>query len=453
MNATSTDTICALATPPGVAGLAVVRVSGPRAFALCDVFFRGSTTAERAQDHTIIFGWWGEGENRVDSVTLMIYNNPRSYTGEDVVEIGCHGGHFVSDRIVADLITAGARLAEPGEFTRRAFLNRKLDLVQVEAVADMIHAASNRGTQIAARQLAGGFTRRLELIRSAIFDVVGLIELELDFSEEDAEFVPRSELRTRLRTIADEISQTAASAHGASVLRSGFHVAVVGFPNAGKSSLFNALLLRNRAIVSDRPGTTRDYLTESLLLDGYTIHLVDTAGLRDTSDVIELEGIAITSSVIEQADLVIVLNDLTLGAGHSDSLVEDLRTRYPTTPVLLVQNKIDAVDPVSAPAPASLFCSAKTGSGIDSLRNAILSDVRCSTTNIVDVLVNTRQATLLTAVADCLEAVIEGIDRQASSDVLAVDLRTAIRLLGEITGETWNPDVLETVFSRFCIGK
>ncbi len=449
----TSDTICALATPPGVAGLAIIRVSGPRSFIVCDSFFRGSVSAQQASDHTIHFGWWGEGEQRVDSVTLMIYRSPRSYTGEDVVEIGCHGGLFVADRIISDLLSAGARLAEPGEFTRRAFLNKKLDLVQVEAVADMIHAESYRGAQVAARQLAGGFTERLTSFRAALLEVVGLLELELDFSEEDVEFVSRDTLRTRLLAVDHEIRQTASSAHAASVLRSGFHVAVVGFPNAGKSSLFNALLLRDRAIVSDVPGTTRDYIRESILMDGYTVHLVDTAGIRETADTIELEGIAITRSLIDQADLVLVLNDLSLGIDHSNALINDLQSRYPTTPIQLVHNKVDVVDASLSPSFHVLACSAKTGSGIDSLRNAILSHVRSSTTNVTDVLVNARQATLLMAISDCLASVIAGLDRHASNDELAVDLRTSVRLLGEITGETWNPDVLDTVFTRFCIGK
>lgn len=452
MHDVKTDTICALATPPGVAGLAVVRVSGPRAFELCDLNFHGSSSASSAADHSITFGWWGVGDERIDSVTLMVYRSPRSYTGEDVVEIGCHGGVFISDQIIDSLLNSGARLADPGEFTRRAFLNRKLDLVQVEAVADIIHAASERGVQTAARQLAGGFTKRLELFRSGLLEVLGLLELELDFSEEDVEFVPRKKLVEQLQAILHEIMLTAGSAHGASVLRSGFYVAVVGYPNAGKSSLFNALLLRNRAIVSDRPGTTRDYLAESLLIDGYAVHLIDTAGIRDTADTIELEGIAITVSLIEQADLVLVLNDITEGAHHSDALMADLGSRYPATPIQLVQNKIDCIDG-EGPSGGVLWCSARTGQGIDALRQHIITSIRAQTSGVSDVLVNDRQAKLLRLIAESLSSVLRGLESKASNDELAVDLRQAIRILGEITGETWNPDVLDTVFSRFCIGK
>jgi len=452
MTDTTTDTICALATPPGVAGLAVVRVSGPRAFVLCDSFFHGSASATEAADHSITFGWWDDGDRHIDTVTLMVYRAPRSYTGEDVVEIGCHGGVFISDQIISGLLNVGARLADPGEFTRRAFINRKLDLVQVEAVADMIHAATQQGAQTAARQLAGGFTKRLESFRNALLEILGLLELELDFSDEDVEFVPRSLLRERLGAILQDVSLTASTAREASLLRSGFHVAVVGFPNAGKSSLFNALLLRNRAIVSDLPGTTRDYISETILLDGYAVHLIDTAGIRSTEDTIELEGIAITVSLVEQADLVLVLNDITLGQDHSDSLAVDLAARYPATPVFVVQNKIDCIESATNPA-GQLCCSAATGAGLDELRQFIVSAIRSRTSGISDVLVNDRQARLLVGIAEGLSSVIAGLDGKASSDVLAVDLRMCVRIMGEITGETWNPDVLDTVFSRFCIGK
>ncbi len=447
-----TDTICALATPPGVAGLAVVRISGPRAFELCDVFFRGSVGADNAADHSITFGWWDDGDRRIDSVTLMVYRSPRSYTGEDVAEIGCHGGVFISDQIITGLLNAGARLADPGEFTRRAFINRKLDLVQVEAVADMIHAATQHGAQTAARQLAGGFTKRLESFRSTLLEILGLLELELDFSEEDVEFVSRKQLRDRLGAILREVSLTANTARGASLLRSGFHVAVVGFPNAGKSSLFNALLLRNRAIVSDRPGTTRDYLSESLLLDGYAVHLIDTAGIRTTADTIELEGIAITVSLVEQSDLVLVVNDVSMGPDHSYGLARDLSARFPSTPVCVAQNKVDRIEHIEM-VPGQLYCSALTGEGLDDVRQFIVSAIRTRTDEISDVLVNDRQARLLLGIADAVSSVIGGLDAKSSSDELAVDLRLCIRLLGEITGETWNPDVLDTVFSRFCIGK
>jgi len=449
----TTDTICALATPPGVAGLAVIRISGPNALATCDMFFRGATMVSESEGHRIHYGWWVLNEAKVDTVTVSVFRLPNSYTGEDIVEVGCHGGVFVTEQILVGLRTVGLRLAEPGEFTRRAFLNRKLDLTQVEAVADIIHAESRHGAQIAARQLSGGFTKHLRVLREQLLDVIALLELELDFSEEDVEFVDRSALKETVSKIIKDVEATASSAHSAEVLRSGFHVAVVGYPNAGKSSLFNALLQRNRAIVSDEPGTTRDYLTETIFVDGYSVHLADTAGLRDTQDVVELQGIALTRSLIEQSDLVLVVNDLQAGAHHSNALLEAIEVAFAGTPVVLVQNKVDMVATKHPNRHVVLYCSATHGTGIDALRELFGEYIRASTTGITDVLVNARQALLLGSIGAVMRSALIGMDEGLTCDIFAVDIRSAIRLLGDITGEGWNPDVLDNVFSRFCIGK
>lgn len=425
------------------------------AFSAADRFFSGSVTLSEAVDHSITYGWWVVEGARIDSITASVFRAPHSYTGENVVEIGCHGGSFVTEQILGSLLESGVRLAQPGEFTKRAFMNRKLDLTQAEAVADLIHAGSRMGAQTAARQLSGGFTRRLAGLRQQLLDVIGLLELELDFSEEDVEFVNRGVLRSTLQAIIDEVDITAASAHSAEVLRSGFHVAVVGYPNAGKSSLFNALLGRERAIVSDTPGTTRDYLTETLFVDGYSVHLIDTAGLRPTEDQIELQGIRLTTSLLEESDLILVVNDLSLGVAHSEVLVREIAGRFPSTPIFTVQNKVDMVNSGAAPEHDDnrAFCSASTGFGLDHLRAMFAERVRSSTSGISDVLVNARQAQLLRSIAGHLRFALGGIDEGLSSDLLSVDIRSSIRLLGDISGESWNPDVLDTVFSRFCIGK
>lgn len=450
-----TDTICALATPPGVGGLAVIRVSGPRAIEFCDQYFVGKTSLSEAETHTIHYGWWVVEESRVDAITATVFHSPHSYTGEYVVEIGCHGGVFVVEQIIGSLLRAHARLADPGEFTRRAFMNRKLDLTQAEAVADLIHSQSRVGSQIAARQLAGGFTRRLAALRQQLLDVIGLLELELDFSDEDVEFVNRSAFRDSIAQILREIEATTASAHGAEVLRSGFHVAVVGYPNAGKSSLFNALLQRNRAIVSDIPGTTRDYLSETLFIEGYAVHVSDTAGLRETSDQIELQGINITSSLIEQSDLVLVVNDASSGFTNSDPLVADLRVRFPEIEIVVAQNKIDLVtsETDSSQSMDSIRCSAITETGLQHIREAFFDRVRKSTSSVSDVLLNSRQMQLLKLAGNDVRSCQIGLEQGLSADFLAVDIRSAIRLFGDITGDSWNPDVLDSVFSRFCIGK
>ena len=452
MNNTS-DTICALATPPGTAGLAVVRVSGPASIAVCDGLFTGSSTIADSASHRILYGWVSNGNTKIDSVTVSIFKSPHSYTGEDVVEIGCHGGAFVTDQIISALIENGARYADPGEFTRRAFLHRKLDLTQVEAVADIIHAETRVGAQTAARQLSGGFTRRLSGIREQLLSVIGLLELELDFSEEDVAFVDRAHLRTLVQTVCDDVDALANSARSAEVLRTGFHVAVVGFPNAGKSSLFNALLDRNRAIVSDVEGTTRDYLQETVILDGYSIHLVDTAGLRDSSDRIEVQGMALTASIMKESDLIVVINDLSKGANNSKQLTEDLSRAYPDSRLLVVQNKVDLVQHAESGSGDWVECSAVSGIGINTLKTTLSRFAKEYGASPADILVNARQAVLLRNIGSCLRSCLAGIDENVSSDLLAVDLRSCIRLLGEISGETWSPDVLDTVFSRFCIGK
>ena len=450
-----TDTICALATPPGVGGLAVIRVSGSRAFEVCDVHFSGNTALSLSDSHTIHYGWWVVNNGRVDSVTATVFHAPHSYTGEHVVEIGCHGGGFVVEQIIGSLLNAHARLANPGEFTRRAFMNRKLDLTQAEAVADLIHSQSRVGTQIAARQLAGGFTHKLTALRQQLLDVIGLLELELDFSEEDVVFVDRTAFGVAISQILQEVDATSASAHGAEVLRSGYHVAVVGHPNAGKSSLFNALLGRNRAIVSEVPGTTRDYLSETLFIDGYTVHLSDTAGLRETKDQIELQGINITGSLIEQSDLVLVVNDASIGFNHSEALIADLEARFPNAEMVIAHNKMDLVHtaPQSLGNQESILCSAETGLGLERVRVMFSERVQKSTSSVTDILLNSRQMHLLQMAGSHVRSCQAGLEQGLSADFLAVDIRSAIRLFGDITGDSWNPDVLDSVFSRFCIGK
>lgn len=450
----TTDTICALATPHGVAGLAVVRVSGARAVETCDRFFRGQHGLAGTPGYTIRYGWWVDGTERLDSVTASVYKAPHSYTGEDVIEIGCHGSPFTSQLIIDGLLGVGVRLANPGEFTQRAFINQKLDLTQAEAVADIIHAQSVVGAQTAARQLAGGFTQRIKGLRSRLLDVIGLLELELDFSEEDVEFVDRSRLADLLSELVQEVDHLAASVHSAEILRSGFYVAVVGYPNAGKSSLFNALLRRSRAIVSDVAGTTRDYLQETMYADGYTIHVSDTAGIRLTSDSIELQGISLTRSVIEQSDAILVVNDASVGKGHSDALLEDLQSSFPGHSCLVVQNKVDLIpEGITPRSDTEIACSAQTGAGIGVLRDTLVALVQSQTVQSTDVLVNARQAALLKLISSSLTSALQGLSDGQTPDLLAVDIRGAIRLLGDISGESWNPDVLDTVFSRFCIGK
>jgi len=431
----------------------VVRVSGPDSVRVVGSLFSSSADIAVVPTHTIQYGWIRGEQGVIDSVTCSVYRSPRSYTGEDVVEIGCHGGLHVVDQIIACLLTSGARLAEPGEFTKRAFLNHKLDLTQVEAVADLISSQSRIGAQTAARQLAGGFTKQLGSLRAELLDVCGLLELELDFSEEDVEFVNKGDLITNLTGIRAFTQSLADSASSAELLRSGFYCAVVGHPNAGKSSLFNSLLSRPRAIVSDIAGTTRDYLEETIFVDGFAIHVYDTAGIRDTSDRIELQGIQITTSLIEQSNAVVVVNDLSLGADYSEALCTDLRLKFPFVDIIVVQNKSDRVSDTPPSSRDTVFCSAITGAGVDVLRSTLSQRVSESTSAVADVLLNARQSALLRSVVGCLDQAIHGLQQELSNEYITVDIRSAVQLIGDITGETWNVDVLETIFSRFCIGK
>ena len=450
------DTICALATPPGTGGLAVIRVSGPDAFGLVQPCLQTRTDLAKAEGHTIHYAAFVDGGSIVDTVTASVFRAPRSYTGEDCVEIGCHGGRIVARNIVAALVRQGARPAEPGEFTKRAFLNNKLDLTQVEAVADVIHAVSTPGAQAAARQLTGGFTKRLADIRNRLMDVCGLLELELDFSEEDLEFVDKNELHRQLREIGQVCRDLTESYESAHILRNGYQVGLIGFPNAGKSSLMNALLGRRRAIVSDTPGTTRDYLEETLHMDGIAFKLYDTAGMRSSDDQIEIEGIKLAESIVEQSNCVLVINDAGAGATHSDELAESMRARFGHVRIFTVQNKIDLVKQDIDELKQNrddLFISASSGEGLDALRAHLVELATSSSARVNDVLINDRHVGLLQQVIESINNAAASIESAPSNEFIAVDVRLALKTLGEITGDNWSEDLLTEVFSRFCIGK
>lgn len=458
MSAHHTETICALATPPGSAGLAVVRMSGPNALAVLNACFVPYSAHSSPASHLVRVGWWQSGEVRIDEVTATAFIAPSSYTGEDVVEIGCHGGPFVVDQIIDSILSIGVRLAMPGEFTRRAFINKKMDLTQVEAVADLIHAESTVGAQTAARQLAGGFTGRLSSLREQLLTSAGLLEVELDFSEEGYEFVSRAAFMQALNDGIDMAAALLNSSRNAAILRSGYYVTLVGQPNAGKSSLFNALLNRPRAIVSNIPGTTRDYLQESIIIEGYTIHLCDTAGLRETHDTIEMQGIQVTRSLIEQSNMVLVVNDASEDLEGSRQLSSEFSSVFPSTTVVTVQNKMDVVQGdrglwLTCVPVGDIPSSASVAGGTADIIDSIVSEVSASNQGTMDVLVNARQTTLLASLMHSLTSALHGVKNSAPADLIAIDVRGAIQTMGQITGETWNPDVLDTVFSKFCIGK
>jgi len=447
------DTITALATPPGTAGLAVIRISGTNAITIADKCFLGSKKLTDVESNTISFGTFRKSGKVIDTVTASVFRNPKSYTGEDVVEISCHGGMIVVNEIIESLINNGARFAEPGEFTKRAFLNGKLDLMQVEAVADIIHASSTKGALTSARQLTGNLTHRISELRQKLLDTASLLELELDFSEEDVEFLTKQELMQTIAHTRDYCKNLAESYQSSEILRSGYFVGIAGFPNSGKSTLFNSLLQRNRAIVSEIPGTTRDYLEETLFLDDISVRITDTAGLRPTDDTIEIEGIKFVDSVLMNSNLIIVLNDISISDDHSDLLLSSLHEKYTIHDIILIQNKSDKIDNISKRPQDTLCISAKGGKGLDELKELISKKARESADRVSDILVNQRHAVLLNQIVDELETAVASCQNGLDNTLIAVDLRRAINLMGKLSGEIWSEDIINNIFDRFCIGK
>lgn len=442
-------TIVALATAPGIAGLNVVRISGENAISIADKCFDGKSTLAEAKTHTIHYGKFVSDNTLIDTVTASVFKAPNSYTGEDTIEFGCHGGNIIAGQIVDALLASGAVMPEPGEFTRTAFLNGKLDLTQVEAVADIIHSTSVAGALTSARQLIGEFTQRLKELRHNLIRTAGLLELELDFSEEDIELIDNSLVRERLVESQKYCNELADKFRASEVLRSGFIVAVAGFPNSGKSTLFNKILQKNRAIVSEIEGTTRDYIEEDILLGDVKVRLIDTAGLRETEDIIEIAGIKLVESVLEQSNLVIVLNDASRGVEQSEELYRTLKQKYPNSEFTLVQNKSDLLESKSE----GIFISAKTGEGVEKITDKIRLIAKSSVDRINDVLINKRHADLLRRTSNEIQRGIDAIDANMQNEIIAIDIRNATNTLGEITGDRWNEEVLAEIFSGFCIGK
>lgn len=456
------DTICALATPSGVGGLAVIRLSGKEAFPIADTCFRGKKKLVDAEGNTIHYGKFFSPEGDfIDTVTASIFRAPHSYTGEHIVEFGCHGGLLVSQELLASLHRAGARSAQPGEFTKRAFLNNKIDLTQAEAVADIIHSVSRQGTQAAARQLLGGLTQRLQELRTSLLDICGLLELELDFSAEDIEFVDKKEVLSRLSAAIDFCQSLADSYRSSEIMRSGYNVGIVGYPNAGKSSLLNALLQKKRAIVSDKPGTTRDYIEEHLVIDGVTITLYDTAGFRSSDDSIEIEGIRLAQSLLQQCNMLLVMNDSTESLEHSNALLLHLQHEFPAVSCILVHNKIDKassqyIDEMLSLSPEGypvFGLSVLTGMGIENLKKFIASTAQNDVGHANSLMINARHVQLLQSAVASLQSAQVSLHTAPSNEFIAIDVREALRKVGEITGDSWSENVLEHVFSKFCIGK
>jgi tRNA modification GTPase len=442
--------VVALATPPGTSGLAIIRISGSDAFDILNKIFSSKSEIDFRKGNRIYYGKIIYQNEIIDTVTASIFVAPHSYTGENTVEIGCHGNVLLANKIINIIVESGAYFAEAGEFTKRAFLNGKIDLSQAEAIADLIHSVSTSGITTAAKQLEGNFSLRLKILRQQLLDISSLLELELDFAEEGLDFVQKSTIRKSILEASDFCRKLIDSYTASEICRSGYYVGIAGYPNSGKSTLFNSLLDRNRAIVSPIAGTTRDYLEESLYHNGNKVIIADTAGIRDTVDTIEIEGIKFVESVIEKSNLVIVLNDSCDSLNQSDKLAESIKSKYSDKEIIIIQNKID----ISKIVQTEYFgISAKSGEGIIKLKNIIFEKAADSINGLSDILINNRHRQLLLNADKYLNTALESLDNDLENEIIAFDLRNSTKILGELTGESWNEEVLTNIFSRFCIGK
>lgn len=451
------DTIVALATPSGIGAIGVIRLSGKDAINIAGSVFRGRDLS-RQKTHTIHFGKITEDDVIIDEVLVSLFKEPKSYTKENVVEISTHGSPYIIQRIIRLLISKGARLAKPGEFTRRAFLNGQFDLAQAEAVADLIASDSEAAHKAAINQMRGGFSKKIKLLREELIHFASLIELELDFAEEDVEFADRNQLVQLVTDLKVEMKKLIDSFSVGNVIKHGVPTVIAGKPNAGKSTLLNTLLEEEKAIVSDIPGTTRDFIEDIIHIEGISFRFIDTAGIREARDQIEAMGIERTKQKMKAASVIIYLVDLT---NETHEKIEDelANLRQLGIPWLLVGNKTDKIDQGSLKAfqktfPDMICISASKESNIEALKEALLKTIQLEKFRTGDTIVtNMRHIESLTSTYTALEDVLNGIEKKISGDFLAMDIRQALHHLGEITGEITTDDLLANIFSKFCIGK
>lgn len=461
---TRDDIICALASPPGTGAIAIIRVSGKSCLVFLDnifIPFKKNSKLEYADGYTIHHGKIFKGDNLLDEVLISVFRAPHSYTGEESAEIGIHGSVFIQQKVLELLVEQGARLANPGEFTMRAFLNGKYDLAQAEAIADLIASQTSSSHQLALEQMRGGFSHKISNLRQQLVDFAALLELELDFSEEEVEFADRSHIFNLLAELKLEIQTLLSSFSLGNVLKNGIPVAISGQANVGKSTLLNALLNEERAIVSEIPGTTRDYIEDIIVLQGTAFRFIDTAGLRNTEDFIEGKGIEKTWEKISQARIILYVFDVT--AMHPEELkvhLDELRAvaNDPDVLIIPVANKTDML--VESPHHfgdlvewGTLFVSAKRKENINLILDALQKTIESKGSADQVILSNTRHYEALKSALHSLQAVEEGFNRKVSTDLIAIDLRLALHHLGSITGEVVPDEILSSVFSRFCIGK
>uniref|UniRef100_UPI0040473C99 tRNA uridine-5-carboxymethylaminomethyl(34) synthesis GTPase MnmE n=1 Tax=Polaribacter sp. TaxID=1920175 RepID=UPI0040473C99 len=460
------DTIIALATPSGVGAISVIRLSGEKAISIVDAHFESVKKGKRLvgqKSHSIHLGHIVNGTSILDEVLVSVFKNPNSYTGENVVEISCHGSVFIQQEIIQLFLQKGCRMADNGEFTMRAFLNGKMDLSQAEAVADVIASNSAASHQLAIQQMRGGITNELKELRAQLLDFAALIELELDFSGEDVEFADRTKFKELVSKITLVLKRLIDSFAFGNAMKNGIPVAIIGEPNVGKSTLLNTLLNEEKAIVSDIAGTTRDAIEDELIIEGVAFRFIDTAGIRETSDVVESIGIKKAYEKADNAQLIIFLIDANKFSYASDIILEEISTikeRFPNKRLLVIANKIDtvschdiallesAIDPL-------ILLSAKQKTGIDELKAELTSLVNTGAlSNNETIVTNSRHFEALNNALIAITSVQEGIDLGISTDLFSIDIRECLRHLGNITGEyDVDKDILGHIFSNFCIGK
>jgi tRNA modification GTPase len=453
-----TDTIAALATPPGEGAIGVVRMSGPEAIAIAAQMYKGADLADKPT-HTFLYGRIVEGNEVVDEVVLLLYKAPRSYTGEDTVEISCHGSQYILNRVINLCISHGARLAKPGEFTMRAFLNGKLDLAQAEAVADLIASRSQAAHKTALHQMRGGLSHELMQLREELIQFSALIELELDFSEEDVAFADRSQLSALIEKLTRATERLIDSFSLGNAIKNGIGVAITGAPNAGKSTLLNALLNEERAIVSEIAGTTRDTIEETLNIKGILFRLIDTAGIREhAADSIEKIGMERSQQAIDKADIVIYLFDLMTEPAEA-VLARIAHLQQGSARLLAVANKTD--EPAAAQRKEALhgisgiiYLSARNRDNIDALKEALYETATHGKQLTEGAIVTSaRHHEALKEMLRSLNDIKTGMDAPIPADLIALDIRRCLHYLGEITGAVTTEDKLDYIFSKFCIGK
>jgi tRNA modification GTPase len=460
---TGNDTICAISTPPGLGAIAVIRLSGPATLETCKRIFHPAgenTDISAVPSHTVHFGTIGTGDDLLDEVLLTLFKAPHSYTGEDVAEISCHGSPYIQQKIMELLLAQGLRLANPGEFTLRAYMNGKFDLSQAEAVADLISSHSRSSHQLALSQMRGGFSKKISSLRSKLVEFTSLIELELDFSEENVEFASRPDLIHLLDELESEISTLISSFSLGNVIKNGIPVTIIGKPNVGKSTLLNTILNEEKAIVSEIPGTTRDAIEDTIVIGEYQFRFIDTAGLRSSSDRIESMGIERTWEKIHQASIILYVFDATVDSFEDvmQDVSEFKEITDPSKKLVLIGNKADKLKRLPSGFKdfvelETIFVSAKRKENINLIAESLLKSVRAENLSNSTIVSNTRHLEALQNALSSILSVKEGLSAGLTSDLLTTDIRKALHHLGEITGEITTDEILGNIFGRFCIGK